>query len=117
MSTYLPPLAGVELRPADADAWDQVVPLIRMPENLMLLAGFIRAHADRDGADAIRPELTHFAVLVGTDEGGARGMLAALCDEYGLLERVGDVYRLTLPADATERFGLDSTAHGDGTPA
>lgn len=124
MSTHLPPLTGVELRPAGVAAWDQVVPLIRMPDNLMLLAGFIRGHAvlagapadaDADAGIRIRPDLALFASLVGADEGGARGMLAALCDEYGLLEPVGDAYRFTLPADATERFGLDSTTHGDGT--
>src|SRR5688500_9788519 len=114
MSTYLPPLSGVELRPVDVTAWHQVVPLIRMPDNLMLLAGFISGHA-LVGADAdtrIQPDMAQFADFVGADEDGARGMLAALCDEYGLLERVDDAYRLTLPADATERFGLDGTANG-----
>lgn len=113
----LPPLAGVELQPASRLEWTRLVPRIRMPDRLMLLAGWVAAFADRDGS-GLQLDLPQFAACIDADEQAVLGMLAVLCEEYGLLQVVTTepvTHRLTLPADVYDRFEFVASAGDPGT--
>lgn len=111
MTHSLPPLDGVELKPATFGDWWETVPRIRMPDHLMLLAGWIAAHHVLDGG-VIEPDAAKFAPLIRADVHAVEGMIAVLRDEYGLLQQDGTGYKLTLPADLSTRVELDGfTGH------
>lgn len=113
MTGRLPPLDGVELKPADRFEWERVVRYTVMPELLKGFAILLATYANRDGS-RVRPGEPELSRITGRDGRTVRRRIGLLRDQYGLIRRTSrgggrggagraTTYQLTIPVDLLDR--------------